>query len=213
MRSCFVRSFVVVLCSAFACSSNDLGARLQSTDPRVRITAVQELGSATDAAAALRTLGALLKSDPDKWVRAETTFSIGKLHVRDGTVLLVATAASQDDQTVRVAALTALERNPDPIAVPELIALWRLERSNDDYVAHIGSDHALRAIGKPAVEPLLSVALDTKNRAYVRTNALHVLQQIRDPSIRDRVAPLLDDPAPGVSSATKGLLDVLDHPP
>jgi HEAT repeat protein len=209
----WVHSCVALLWFSAACSSNDPRARLQSADPQVRIVAAQELGSATDPIVALHLLEPVFRTDPVMWVRMEAAFSIGKLHLRDGTALLLAMAESRDDRTIRLAALTAIERNPDPIAIPRLIGLWRLERDKDDYVAHIGADHALRAIGKPAVDPLLTVALDAKNRAYVRTNALHVLERIPDPSVRDRLAPLVDDPTPGVSSATKDVLDALDHPP
>lgn len=169
---------------------------LKSADWHERRRATLALGSSQDRAGAVRALEAIIRKDPATGVRTEAAFALGQLGGPEATAVLVEKAASTDESIVRGAALDAIETSRDPSAIPGLINLFRLKRGEDDVVAQLGANQALRKIGAPAVPQLLQALNDPS--ANVRQAVVRVLADMGNPEVADRIAALQADPDFGV---------------
>jgi HEAT repeat protein len=181
---------------------------LHSSDSAERRRALLALGESGDEMAA-DAIAPLLRGDPDREVRLDAAHSVGKLPGPKSTALLLEKAASDDVLLVRVAALEALEQRRDPHAAPGLINLWRLSRTKDDGVVHIGARKALIDTG-PSVVPELVRALGD-SCATVRELSLEVLGKIGDRSLKVQVVPLTKDPDDLVRRAAASALDEIEN--
>lgn len=202
-----------LLAALVACKSgeNDMSEGLKSADWHERVRAVDALGKSRDHAGSVRALEAVLRHDPNKNVRIDTTVALGQLGGPDAIALLIEMAASTDESLIRTAALEAIETSRDPSAIPGLINLFRLDRGQDDIVAQIGASHALRAIGAPGVPQLLQALNDPS--AKVRWMVVEVLGEVGNPEIADRIAGLRADPHPNVQLAVERALAKLKAKP
>lgn len=180
---------------------------LKNPDAHERSRAVLALGSSQDHAGAVHAIAAVLRQDPDRGVRIDSTFALGQLGGPDATALLVEKAASTDESVVRVAALDAIETSRDPSAIPGVINLFRLNRGHDDVVAQIGASQALLKIGAPGVPQLLQALSDASPK--VREAVVDVLGKIGTPEVADRLAALQADPDPAVQRAVAFALTTL----
>jgi HEAT repeat protein len=198
-----------LLAALAACKSgeNDMSEGLKNPNARERSRAVVALGGSKDHAGAVRALEAVLRHDPDHHVRIDAADALGRLGGPDATALLVEKAASTDESTVRGAALIAIETSRDPSAIPGLINLFRLNRSQDDVVAQIGASQALLKIGTPGVPQLLQALNDSS--AKVREAVVEVLGKMGIPEVADRLTGLQTDPDPAVRRAVASALATL----
>ena len=169
---------------------------LKNPDRHERARVVRALGDSQDHAGAVRALEAVLRHDPDHYVRVDAAVALGQLGGPDATALLVEKAASTDESIVRGAALNAIETSRDPSAIPGLINLFRLNRGQDDVVAQLGASQALLKIGAPAVPQLLQALNDSSPK--VREAVVRVLGEMGNPEVADRIAALQADPEFGV---------------
>jgi len=101
---------------------------LKNPDRHERARTVRALGGSQDHAGAMRALEAVLRHDPDRYVRIDAADALGQLGGPDAIALLVEKAASTDESIVRGAALNAIEASRDPSAVPGLLNLFRAHR-------------------------------------------------------------------------------------
>ena len=184
---------------------------LKSADWHERERAVLALGGSKDHAGAVRALEAFLLHDPNQHVRIDATVALGQLGGPDATAVLIEMAASTDESIVRTAALEAIETSRDPSAIPGLINLFRLNRGQDDVVAQIGANHALRKIGAPCVPQLLETLNDPS--AKVRDAVVRVLGDMGNPEVADRIAVLKADPDFGVRWEVERALATLKAKP
>jgi HEAT repeat protein len=200
-------AFLLVM-SLSSCSARTDG--LKSDDPGVRQEAVRNVARG-DRARALRVLAEVARSDSHEDVRTVAVQALADLGPGDATGVLVEVAQSRDTVAVRSAAFSGIEKTRDPAAVPGLIAIWRLQRDRIDWGAHTAATIALARIGRPAIEPLLTVA-SSSDDGYVRASALDALTRIDHSSadVRQRVTLLLDDQRGEVSRAAQRYLEA--HP-
>jgi HEAT repeat protein len=206
--------FFFLFAALGACKSggNDMSEGLQNPDRNERARAVRALGRSQDRAGAVRTLGAVLRHDPDRRVRIYAADALGYLGGPDAIALLVEKAASTDESAVRTAALTLIETIRDPSAIPGLINLFRLNRGDDDVKAQFGASQALLNMRAPGVPQLLQALNDPS--AKVRGAVVEVLGRMGSagwatPEVADRIASLQADPDPGVRQAVAVALATL----
>jgi HEAT repeat protein len=199
--------FLLAALGACKSGANDMSEGLKNPNARERSRAVLTLGGAQDRAGSVRALEPVLRQDPDRGVRIDATVALGQLGGPDATALLVEKAASTDESIVRTAALEAIETSRDPSAVPGLINLFRLNRGQDDVVAHIAAGQALLKIGAPGMPQLLQALNDSS--ATVRAAVVEVLGKMGNPEVADRITRLQADPDPAVRRAVEGALATL----
>lgn len=199
--------FLLAVLGACKSGANDMNEGLKNPDWHERSRAVTALGGSKDHEGAVAALKAVLLHDPDHHVRIDATVALGQLGGRDATALLVEKAASTDERIVRTAALEAIETSRDPSAIPGLLELFRLNRSQDDVVAQIGASEALLKIGAPGVPQLLQALNDSSPR--VREAVVEVLGRMGNPEVADRISSLQADPEPAVRRAVAGALATL----
>ena len=191
----------LVLGALGACKSgdSDTSEGLKNANANERSRAALALGDSRDRAGALRLLKTVLRHDPDRFVRGSAALALGQLGGPDAIALLVETAASTDEPSVRGSALGAIATSRDPRAVTGLVNLFRLPRGQDDDAAQFGARQALLKIGAPGVPQLLQALNDSST------------------NVRKQVVAVLGEMALGGSQhhaeAVRALAAVLRHDP
>lgn len=179
---------------------------LKNPDADERSRAVLALGGSQDHVGAVRALEPILRHDPDRRVRGNAALALGQLGGPDAINLLVEKAASTDE-SVRFAALDAIETSRDPRAIPGLLNLFRVTRGRDDVAAQIGASHTLLKFGPSGTLQLIQALNDPS--AQVREAVVDVLGRMGNPELADRIAALQADPDPAVRRAVAGALATL----
>lgn len=128
--------------------------------------------------------GLATHSDPD--VRWWAIHALSELHCASVSPLLQA-ALRDPSMSVRACAAAGLRLNPDPAAIPDLIATLKVPNM---LLARLTAN-ALVAIGKPAVPALIALLENAPQLA--RVEAVRALAEIRDPRSIETFFRLLQD--------------------
>lgn len=189
----------------------------------VRLSAVRGM-SGIDDRRAIETLEAAIRTDTVPLVRQEAVQSLGKTGTQEVVRPLVVGLHDSEAVVVKTARRTLIELRD--LALPELINMLQMGSLEERMLAARGLKeladpgsidallealylhdsklqqaviHALAAIGKPAVEPLIRVAGDEKDER--RIWAVFALNDIRDPRAKPVLLRGLPDRTPRIRQA------------
>ncbi|MFP4055702.1 MAG: HEAT repeat domain-containing protein [Candidatus Brocadiia bacterium] len=178
------RSKMLVDPEAGAAAAAKAIEQLGSQDPLLRINAVRALG-AWKAEGAVGPLIELLRGAGPHLQRHVVT-ALGEVGSNEATPALLR-LLSEGDKELRLHVVRAMETIADPRAADALAALVQ-----GGYPESDAAGKALRAIGEPAVPPLLGLL--SHENWKVRRDTCNVLKQIPAPETVPAIARLLRDP-------------------
>jgi HEAT repeat protein len=196
---------ILIACSAHAWpvfgQTDDVAqqiARLQGSDPKLRLWAADALAKSGDRRAVEPLIGAL--HDPDPQMRSLAAMGLGRIgDPRAVTPLIAALGDSNEDGSM--AAGMALGQLRDARAIAPLIA-----------TLHHGERFTvvLAQLGAAAYEPLIAALHDSDPE--MRKNAALALAEMRDPRSADALIAAFHDPVPKVREAAAWALTANSDP-
>jgi HEAT repeat protein len=182
----------LILCINCGKASPNHMERLKSTDPEVRRQAAVALGKARDTSA-FDALVEVMKTDESDEVRGAAIRAVGALGDPRATPALLEIVSGTEALDLRGSAVNALGDLRDPRSIPDMIAIWKLDRDqNDNGVIQAGVGFTLVAMAPVSYDPLIAALRD--DHPKVRGYAANTLGLIGDSRAAAAITPLLDDP-------------------
>ncbi len=191
-------------------ASDALQAALGDKDARRRQYAAQALGEIRDPRA-IAPLIAIMK-DQDPYVRFHAHQALGR--IGEPAVNPLITALRDSHPWVRLNAVNALGEIKDARAVGPLVAALQDKTGEEDLNALLffrgQAAESLGKMGAPAVEPLISLFQESRDR-YVYFFAASALRRIKDPrSVEPLIAALASQDDTRRYVAAQSFSDILD---
>jgi HEAT repeat protein len=180
-----------------------LALYLDDQDSRVRANCVEALTQLKISHVRLREAISKLVNDPSNRVRANVAMSLLATGEDKGREILKEMIASKDE-FMRASAAYAFGETGQAEDRPAIVQLlgdpsWMVRRN------------AVKALCKHGAKALPEVlAATTSADQMMKIGALEVLGELKDPSVRPRIIPLLEDESGDVRSKAEEVLDLLN---
>lgn len=174
---------------------NPLIAKLNSSDPNIRLMAITQVGESKINSAFMYLAEAL--KDQDYRIRATSAMSLGKLENTTAIPYLIQ-SLKDSHHSVRGAAALSLGRLKATESVDELITAL----NDDNFSVRLSASYSLGVIGSPkAIKPIIKLLND--DLPEIRENAVWVLGLLKATEALPYLKILTQDPNPTVRDSAK----------